>query len=64
MSAVRKEQNAKLQKEKKESERLAKQRREEKMKGEEEWNNLYGASRVQEEGVGNWEGGFDEDDFM
>ncbi|MCJ1355122.1 MAG: hypothetical protein MMC33_005113 [Icmadophila ericetorum] len=63
LADVRKEQNAKLQKEKKELEKVARQRREEKLRGEVEWDTLYGDGRVAEEGVGNWEG-FDEDDFM
>lgn len=43
---------------------MKRERREEKTKGESAWEELYGEGRVREEGIGNQEGGFDEDDFM
>ena len=52
-----------LSKTRKEEARLAKERREEKFKAEAEWETLYGAGRVEEEGRGNDEG-WDEDSFM
>ena len=63
LAAKRKKTNEVLQKKKKEEQKLAKERRENKVKGEREWEELYGEGRVEEEGKGNWEG-FDEDDFM
>ena len=42
---------------------MVRERREEKVRGEAEWNALYGEGRVEEEGRSNQDG-FDEDDFM
>lgn len=47
----------------KEEARLAKERREDKVKGQADWEALYGSARVEEEGVSN-EAGWDGDDFM
>ena len=55
--------NEALSKTRKEEQRLAKKRREEKFRAEAEWDALYGAGRVEEEGRGNEEG-WDEDGFM
>lgn len=42
---------------------ILKQKREEKIRGEADWNALVGSDRVEEEGVSN-EDGWREDDFM
>ncbi|MCJ1392240.1 hypothetical protein MMC18_005107 [Xylographa bjoerkii] len=60
----RKTANAELQKRKKEEARLAKERREEKVRKERDWEELYGEEAVNGEGRANNQEGFDEDDFM
>ncbi|MCJ1440058.1 MAG: hypothetical protein MMC23_000540 [Stictis urceolatum] len=64
LAAKRKVANEVLRKKKKEEDRLATERRENKAKSEAEWNALYGDGRVQDEGRSNNDGGWDEDDFM
>lgn len=64
MAAKRKVTNEGLQKQKKEEARLVRERREEKLRAEAEWNALYGDGRIEEEGTSNVDGGFNEDDFM
>ncbi|MCJ1401735.1 hypothetical protein MMC11_004952 [Xylographa trunciseda] len=64
LAELRKATNAELQKRKKEEARLAKERREEKVRKERDWEELYGEEAVNGEGRANNQDGFDEDDFM
>ncbi|MCJ1243504.1 hypothetical protein MMC30_000701 [Trapelia coarctata] len=63
-ASLRKATNEALQKRKKEEARVAKERREEKVRKESAWEELYGEERVREEGKANNEEGWDSDEFM
>ncbi|MCJ1475339.1 hypothetical protein MMC13_004001 [Lambiella insularis] len=62
LAGLRKMTNAELQKRRKEEARLAKERREEKVRKERDWEELYGEDAVRERAAE--QGGWDEDDFM
>jgi hypothetical protein len=64
VAAKRKAANETLRAQRKAEEKLAKARKDEKERGEREWEDLIGEDRVLTEGRSNQEGGFDEDDFM
>ena len=63
LAELRRGANDELRRRRKDEARVAKERREEKERGEAEWEALYGDGRVAEEGRSN-NAGWNEDDFM